>query len=516
MDPEAVTRRQLLAYGGLGAAALALGLPDLGAGSVIGPAAAPVSGRYDDGSDRIPGGLKGEPRKVIVIGAGFAGLAAANALRSAGVPTVVLEARNRIGGRIDTRRVGGTPVDLGASWVHEPDGNPMKALAAQAGVPLIPASPESDAPTVLLHDDRTGPVRDSEKILALLKAQEFDARLGDISAELGAGARFPEGVRRFLDDQALKDGRRRWTSFLIQLYAELEGAKSWQHLPLVEPRGGIALPVPNHPAYSGDGLGDFPAHGYRKLIKALAAGTRIQRDHRVERVWAGESGVRVMAWTGWGRKRRKRVLEGSHVLVTVPLGVLKAGLIRFTPGLPGRKQAAIGSLGFGNFEKVALGFREPFWQEGGRTHMLHIDRRDSSHFPMFLDLQKIKGKPVLVALNAGAEALRLARSGPATARREALAVLREVYGKIPAPTGVEVSGWGVDRYSLGSYSATVMKSNGDERAVLSRPVAGRILFAGEATNLDGRPSTTDGALSSGIREAKRLLGTPSVTIRTPA
>ena len=509
MDGRPLTRRRLLGYAGLGAAALTFGR----AGSQPAATKAAESGSqsYDDGTDRIPGGLKGDPGRVIVIGAGFAGLAAANALRNAGVSTVVLEARSRAGGRIDTRRVGETAVDLGASWVHEPEGNPMSRLAAQAGVPLVPASPELDALTVLLHDGRTGRVSDSEKLVAYLKALEFDEEFTALGQALGRSASIRDGAERFLDQQGLTGVERRQVGFLIQLYSELEGAKSWQHQPLAGRPGTIPLPVANHPEYTGNGLGDFPAGGYRRLVKALARGTDIRFRHRVTGIEVDEKGVRVETESG----KKSRDFRGTHVLVTVPLGVLKQGDIVFAPGLEAGKRRAIRNLGFGNFEKVALTFDQPFWQVEGHTHLLHIGRDDSSRFPMFIDLQRFTGKPTLVSLNAGGAARRLVGNGPEAARRDAMALLRQVYGRsIPAPEAVAVTNWMTDPYARGSYSAVVMKTDGDERTHLAAPVRGRLLFAGEATNLDGRASTTDGAFSSGIREAKRLLRSRSVLIST--
>lgn len=513
MDGRSLTRRRLLEYAGLGAAAIALPATGFGSAKAAEPSQSP--GNYDDGTDFIPGGLKGDPSRVIIIGAGFAGLAAANALSRAGVSAVVLEARQRIGGRVDTRLVGETSLDLGASWVHQPSGNPMSALAEQAGVQLTAASPELDALTILLHDVRTGKVPDSEKLLAYLKSLEFDEESAAIGDALGRSASWRDGARRFLDDRGIVGDERRRISFVIQLYAELEGAKSWQHQPLANRPGSVRPPAANHPEYTGDGLGDFPVGGYRRIIKALAGGSDIRLGHQVTEVKASDSGVEVRVRLGQDGAARSRTFRGSHVLVTVPLGVLKQGAIRFTPGLGDRKRQAIRNLGYGNFEKVALTFDRPFWQEQGHTHLLHIGRESSSRFPMFIDLQKFVGRPTLVSLNAGAAARRLARIGPAAARREAMAVLREVYGKsIPAPEAVAVTDWTNDRFAAGAYSAVVMKTSGDERARLARPAHGRILFAGEATNLDGRASTTDGAFSSGIREAKRLLGTREVQINT--
>src|SRR3954465_4635701 len=93
-----------------------------------------ATGTYDDGSSTVPGGLAGDVERVIVVGAGWAGLTAANALRNAGVDHVVLDGRDRIGGRAHTVDIGGYPIDLGCSWIHGPIGNPMAKYADQVGV----------------------------------------------------------------------------------------------------------------------------------------------------------------------------------------------------------------------------------------------------------------------------------------------------------------------------------------------------------------------------------------------
>src|SRR5690348_16729429 len=86
---------------------------------------------FDDGRMDVPSGVAGPVERVVVVGAGIAGLTVANALAHAGVEYVVLEARDRIGGRLHTVDLAGSPVDLGGSWIHMPTGNPMSAFARQ-------------------------------------------------------------------------------------------------------------------------------------------------------------------------------------------------------------------------------------------------------------------------------------------------------------------------------------------------------------------------------------------------
>src|SRR5512132_2623911 len=90
---------------------------------------------FDDGRTDVPVGAAEPVERVLVVGAGIAGLTVANALAHGGVECVVLEARDRIGGRLHTVDLAGSPVDLGGSWIHMPGGNPMRAFAELAGVP---------------------------------------------------------------------------------------------------------------------------------------------------------------------------------------------------------------------------------------------------------------------------------------------------------------------------------------------------------------------------------------------
>ena len=96
---------------------------------------------FDDGRADVPLGAAEPVERVVVVGAGIAGLTVANALAHGGVECVVVEARDRIGGRLDTVDLAGSPVDLGGSWIHTPVGNPMRAFARQAGVPCRSANP---------------------------------------------------------------------------------------------------------------------------------------------------------------------------------------------------------------------------------------------------------------------------------------------------------------------------------------------------------------------------------------
>jgi len=515
MREHPLTRRRLLGIAGAGALA---GVAASSQGLLLPPDVAAASGMktgvFDDGTDAVPDSA-GEPGRVIVIGAGFAGLAAANALQKAGVNCVVLEARDRLGGRAHTRKVGGVPVDFGCSWIHEPGGNPMSKFAEQAGIRRLPASPEADAATVRFYDEEFGVVPDDQKIAAYLKALLFDQSFDDLGRQLGRRGTVRQGATLFADQQGLTGDQRRWALFTIRMYAQLEDATDWDRLPMLQPTGGrLGLPTPNHDPYEAAiGLGDFPRGGYSRLVKSLAGRMDVRLGERVISIDKVKGRVEVVTSAHAGGRTRRRKLTGSHVIVTVPLGVLKGGGIHFASGLPSKKKSAIRRMGFGQFEKVALTFAKPFWEDEGQTHLIHQGDRDSADFPLILDLQKFIGSPTLVALNSGSFAVGLDRQHPARVRDALLGTLSAAYGRnIPKPLAYGVSNWHSDPFARGAYSAVTMKTGPDDRQLLAAPADGRILFAGEATNLDGRPSTADGAFSSGIREAKRLLQTSTVLI----
>jgi polyamine oxidase len=457
---------------------------------------------YDDGNDVVPGGLEGDPERVIIVGAGWAGLTLANALRNAGVEYVLLEGRSRIGGRARTVDVGGVPIDLGCSWIHEPGGNPMARFADQSGVGRDNADIELDVATFRGYDgfdDRE--VTLPEKLAAFAHAVNFgDNEASSISDELGPKASVFDGTQVYLDRQGLQGNARRYAEFVIQLISESGDNYEWQRISL-------DYWANYEDPYSGVGQGEFPQGGYRRLIRSMAGDTEVRLRHRVHAIERHRRSV-VVHCTAGGRRRR---LHGSHVVVTVPAGVLKAGSIAFEPKLPKRKRGAIRRIGFGAFEKVAMVFGEPFWSDATHTHMLFISDHAPFELPLWIDLNEISGYPGIVALNGGRAGRLLHALRPDERLALTLTRMSEILGRdIPAPVDWKTTDWQGNRFTRGAYSTILVGSSLAELDLLAEPIGGRVLFAGEATH--HRLGYADGAMSSGIREAKRLLRRPSVTI----
>lgn len=294
-------------------------------------------------------------RRVAVIGAGVAGLAAAHCLGTQGRDCVVLEARDRIGGRVWTDRTSGVPIDLGASWIHGVRGNPLTRLARQVDADLVPT------------DDDNLVIRDADG--------------------------------RDLDHREVPD----W--FWDVVWTEHEFAADLDTLSPAALDEGEAFGGP-HVIFPG---------GYDQLLAGLSGDYEVRLSAPVTTIRHGGGGVDIAAA---GRPPERF----DAALVTVPLGVLKAGAIRFEPCLPARKRAAIDRLGMGLLNKVCLVFDQVFWDTG--VDVFGYVGPERRRFAAWLNLAKHTGEPVLMAFNAGSTADALESVSDGEIAREAMTVLR--------------------------------------------------------------------------------------------
>jgi polyamine oxidase len=468
---------------------------------------------FDDGGTDVPGGVTGPVERVVVVGAGMSGLTVANALTQAGVECVVLEARDRIGGRLHTVDVGGSPVDMGGSWIQMPDGNPLTAFARLAGLTCRSANPLPEMAAFDCDEGRRLSTAETSELLGLY-LEGFPEAAGGLLAGLGPDASMAEAIEAFVAAPGQAPGQAPgWARRARQmLYGGIEAESA-------DLAGRQSLRwMWNEQEYGGNYFGDVPDGGYRRLADAMASGVDVRLGRPVSEIAVSPDGARVVTANG-------RAEEGSHAVVTVPLGVLKRGLPRFFPVLPPDRLAAIGRLGFGRFEKVALRFAEPFWRDAGFPQLMVFPTEPGEWVVWAMGLDAFGGGPVLVFFVFHSAAERLADAGARTGARAgtgadawadwALGMLAAATGRpCPPLTAVAVSSWAADPWTGGAYTHIPPGAGPADADLLGEPVGGRLLFAGEHTQ-SARLAYADGALTSGIREAKRLLGTPAVRITAP-
>ena len=429
--------------------------------------------------------------RVVVVGAGISGLTASRALHDAGIDVVVVEGRDRIGGRTHTVDVAGVPVDLGGSWIHNGAASPMLDYVGSLGIERLPAVTSAIAVNAAVFDRVNGEFPASTARSALTGAMAAFAFAGPRVEQLGTGLDVARAMEEVLPDVDAAI-RRTFGALLAMNEGKDDDVMSFDFLR-------------RHFFDAGAMHEDsMPRGGYRGVVDALAEGLTIQLDTTVARI--EDTGDAVTVHTSSG------AIDGSHVLVTVPLGVLKAGAIAFEPPLPTHHTDAIERMGFGVLEKVVIAYDRAAWQvDGAPTHVTIVDE-GGPDWPMILDLSAWYGAPVVVGFATG-------RRGAALARRpasERIASLHETIcalspGETPTPVATTSTSWATDPFVLGCYANIALGTAPDDHeadvVALGAP-HGRILFAGEHTCELGT-STVDSAWLSGLREASRLLGRPA-------
>jgi len=420
-------------------------------------------------------------QKVLVVGAGMAGLAAAKQLALAGHEVVVLEARERLGGRIWTnRKWADAPMDLGASWIHMMDGNPLTALAKQAGARTFVTSYDS---AIFYNTDG----KPASEALQTEMAQ-LDDKIANILAE-AQNADDDQSVRKTVQDALgwdhLGQTEKQKANFVLNSVYEQEYAGSADAL--------STYWFDDDEEYDGDD-GLFPG-GYSALTDFLARGVRIEKQQVVKEVtWSATGAVSITT--------DKTTFSGDRAVITLPLGVLKNGGIKFTPGLPQNKRNAISSLGMGFFNKCFLRFPRVFWP-ANYDWLEYVPARQGE-WVEWLNVARVGQKPILLGFNAADFGKEIESWTDAKIVDSAMQTLRGIFGAgIPDPTDFQLTRWGADPFAMGSYSFNALGSAPKMRDALAQPVDQRIFFAGEATSRQYF-ATVHGAYLSGLRAAKEI------------
>lgn len=412
-------------------------------------------------------------KTVIVIGAGISGLAAAKRLKEKGFNVIVLEAQNKVGGRLKTNRSLGVAFDEGASWIHGIDGNPITTLAQQAGMNTSFTDDDSR-----ISYDIGGVVRNATTY------DNAETELYTIlNSMMNSGNASQSFETVFNGLHPAKANDRLW-KFLLSTYVTFDTGDLDKLSSTLYNEG-----------EEFDGEERIATNGYDTIPNYLANGLNIQLNQRVSKI--DYSGTRTKI------THNGNVTEADYVLVTVPLGVLKANFIQFTPALPNAKQTAIQKVGMNCVNKFLLTWNTKFWDN---EQYISYTPNIKDKFNYFVNVNKIN--PSVNALMTFAYADYARQTETMTDAQiidEIMIHLKDIYGNtIPNPTNMIRTKWQTNENSFGAYSYTAVGTLMQHFDDLAEEVNDKLFFAGEHTHIDYF-STAHGAYLSGTREADKII-----------
>lgn len=410
---------------------------------------------------------------MLVLGAGVAGLAAARELHRRGVMVTVLEARDRLGGRVHTVRDASWPhpIELGAEFGH--------GLPRRLHYPWRLRLKDADGEHWSFAEGRRtradGTFEEAMGLLGQMKGHETTAEKFLATRAHGVVGRF---ARAFVEGFYAADPRTVSTGFLAR---ETAGS---------EELGGDRL--------------FRPTAGYDLLPAALAKGLTVCESTIVTHLRWRRGEVRVDTRDPLGHPQR---FGARAAIVALPLGVLQSGQVRISP-LPGWLRNTIARLETGGIVKVLFRFREPFWErtKARRFTFMHAIGETVPTWwrPRPFD------STVLVGWAAGPRAQELSRAAQTlTAARLALQSLERAFGVEGLGGQLDawkVIDWSADPFARGGYLVVPVGQLPAQR-LLQRPLEDTLFFAGEHTDTEGQAGTVHGALATGQRAARQVLDT---------
>jgi monoamine oxidase len=425
----------------------------------------------------LSGAARAASHDVVVVGAGAAGIGAARELQRLGKQAVVLEARQRLGGRTYTDTSLGQPFDAGAAYIHFSADNPWTGIARELGVEALGGYRLWRGSTAYINGRPLTPEEADRRWRAMGKVSDAMSEVSERRDESFASA-----VRH--EDEDVRNAARARAHLATGEEPEYVSVADFERLD-----GGNDLVVPD---------------GYGTLVARYGEGLDVRLGTRVTGIdW---SGPLVEIDTDKGR------LTARAVIITVSIGVLQAGAIRMAPRLPAATRDALAGLRMGALSKVALRFGDPEGApkrpEGeGRfglpTHAFMQDIGDAQG-PMTFEAWP-HGRDLVIAHFGGNYARELARLGEAAAVDAVLERFVRIVGADArkALVGGRHAAWPTDPLALGGY-AVALPGRTRAREALAERVGDRLWFAGEAT-AGSASMTAGGATLAGRRAAREIV-----------
>ncbi|WP_075883423.1 flavin monoamine oxidase family protein [Candidatus Protochlamydia sp. W-9] len=434
--------------------------------------------------------------EVIVIGAGISGLTAAMELKKSGMKVLVIEAAERIGGRLWTVNTWGTNLELGASWIHGIENNPVFDIVRDLREPIQPTiynakKPNCKLESISLYDSKGRKLSKSQFNEIKKLSLEFGIYIDKIESQNNpTKMSILDAFENFCKDSQIIGERKEQLYQLSRiLYSNEYGAElkdiailEYDYINEMEALGTNAI----------------MACGYNLVTSKMAIDLPIELNCKVNQIIYDDKGVRCLT--------NKGSFVSQYAVVTVPLGVLKNKDITFNPCLPKEKIDAIDTLQMGLLNKVYLFFPYTFWDRSEWIVLLPSDESADMQFDI-MNSQRYFKQPVLLGFVSGDYAKKLEAWSDEEIVDSYMKVLRKIYGtNIPSPSAHLITRWGQNPLFYGSYSFLPTSKSGDNPYKWMKvSVNNKVFFAGEASS-QHEPSTVYGAFMRGQEVAKAILG----------
>jgi len=442
-------------------------------------------------------------KPVIVVGGGIAGLSAARYLKERGIPVLVLEGRDRLGGRTHTLDVTGqqtTWIDMGAAWIDDHLTNRVYTSLNEAGAETHPTAIGLFG--VQMYDQSSASWRGwtatawtfakfawnwSKLRAASSKFQNLGER---INAILGKNPKREDLYMLRGIPECLNGGP------VDNTHQNASSINSWEYLSYQE-KSMVMI-----------------TGGYRLLVDLMSkplSTSEVLLNQTVSQISVPHPSLSsvVLVETSDGKS-----FEGSHVVVTVPLGVLKAGTITFDPPLPLSKQEVIRRIGFGSVEKVVMTFKNAFWRKNAhKENVFFCIPNPVAACGMFVDVSATSASgpgaptsPCLVCV-CGTTTAEWVAKNPDAAVEQVLSDLEAMFpDTFEPPVATATSTWSSSPFSMGCYPyPSVDTQPGDFAKMGETTHGGRVLFAGDACAEGTFLGSVEGAMVSGERAADVIL-----------
>jgi len=416
-------------------------------------------------------------KKVIVIGAGVSGLAAAQSLSKQGANVTVTEAKPHIGGRLHTDYSMAVPFEYGAGWIHGPsDNNPVKRLADAVG-----------AKTVVTDNENLSVFNQQGDELSDAQLEQIDGNWADLLEQI--------------DEQVTDEDRRDLRQAISDLKPDIlnDPGVMWALSAYTEfSKGGAieklsALYYDADKAFSGDDV--VVTTGYDKILGPLSKNLDIRLSIKTTNINYDGEGVIIDTDQG--------PLKADYVICSVPLGVLKSNTIKFNPALLENVQENINTIGFGSVTKIAFKFQNAFWDTG--TQYFGIMTKPKGRWNYWLNYRTFSDENVILGLSMGDYALTADAMNDKDMEQDALAVLRNVWGDdVGTPLQTLTTHWSTDPFAFGAYAYATPNSQPSQFDDLAEPIAEKLVLCGEHTTFD-YAGTVHGAYISGLRAAEAVI-----------